>query len=185
MKKLLSILYEHNWIQSKTAERAAHQYNLVCSNSVCESSMTNFKRQEQRLDHFWINLLSKMPEDCKELRTIIKITLILSHGNANVERGFSVNKHCLVENMEEETIVAHRLAYDTINSLGGLENLMITKSLILSVRNAHSRYVEALKIKNTLKTQEKDQAHKRKINNSKVKELTTKNRNCWKMHEKK
>lgn len=93
-----------------------------------------------------------VPEDCEELKPVIKTTLILSHGNANVERGFSVIKQCLVENMEEETLVAHRLIYDTLNSLGGLENLFITRSLITSVRDAHSRYVKTLKDKNKLNT---------------------------------
>ena len=35
--------------------------------------------------------------------------MILSHGNANVERGFSVNSEYLVENMKNETLIAQRL----------------------------------------------------------------------------
>jgi len=42
------------------------------------------------------------------------MVLILSHGNAAVESGFSVNKELLVENMEEETIVAQRVVFDAI-----------------------------------------------------------------------
>ena len=40
--------------------------------------------------------------------------LILSLGNAAVESGFSVNKELLVENMEEDTIVAQRIVFDAI-----------------------------------------------------------------------
>lgn len=174
MKTLLSILYEHNWILSSTADKAAHQYNLVSSNSVAASRMCNFKRREQRLDHFWFDLMKIVPEDCEELKTVIKTTLILSHGNANVERGFPVNKQCIVENMEEETLVAHRLIHDTLNSLDGLETLFITRSLITSVREAHSRYVKTLKEKNKLNTQEKEQKNKRKMKTEKIKELSTK-----------
>jgi len=49
---------------------------------------------------------------------VVRIVLILSHGNAAVESGFSVNKELLVENMEEETIVTQRVVFDAIRVAG-------------------------------------------------------------------
>ncbi|KAJ8896754.1 hypothetical protein PR048_002099 [Dryococelus australis] len=59
----------------------------------------------------------------------MKIVMILSHGNSNVERGFSVNSECLIDNMKNETLVAQRM-YN------------ISKSLLLSYRNAQVRLTE-------------------------------------------
>ena len=50
----------------------------------------------------------------KHLWTVVKLVLVLSHGNASVEGGFSVNKELLIENMHEETAVAQRVVYDAI-----------------------------------------------------------------------
>ena len=40
-----------------------------------------------------------------ERREIVKITLVLVHGNAHVESGFSVNEDILTEDMSESSIV--------------------------------------------------------------------------------
>jgi len=42
------------------------------------------------------------------------MVLMLSHGQASVESGFSVNEELLIENMEEETIVAQRIVFDAV-----------------------------------------------------------------------
>ena len=42
-----------------------------------------------------------------ELRKVVKIVLILSHGNACVEAGVSINEDILSESMSEKALVAH------------------------------------------------------------------------------
>ncbi|GBM09196.1 hypothetical protein AVEN_226703-1 [Araneus ventricosus] len=69
-----------------------------------------------------------------------KICFIFSHGNASVERGFSVNKTMLVENLKKQSLINHRRAYDGIKSLRGVENVSITKRMLLAVRGAKHRY---------------------------------------------
>ena len=41
-----------------------------------------------------------------ELREIVKIILILTHGNAHVESGFLINEDILIEDMSESSTVA-------------------------------------------------------------------------------
>ena len=58
----------------------------------------------------------------------------MSHGQASVESGFSVNQSMLVENLQEESLIAQRQVYDGQQSLGGLKSLNngsidITKSM--------------------------------------------------------
>jgi len=84
-------------------------------------------------------------DDFTELRSFVKMVLILSHVNAFVEQGFSVNKEILVENLSEISLVAQRRTYDGLMYHGGdIRTFEITKSLIHSFQNAHSIYKEAL-----------------------------------------
>lgn len=66
--------------------------------------------------------------------------LLLSHGQASVERGFSVNKEVETDNMHEETMVAHRLVCDYVDLHGGVTKVPLTKELLVSVGEARSRY---------------------------------------------
>ena len=52
--------------------------------------------------------------ESKELKEVVKLVLMLSHGNATVESGFCVNGDLLVENMNEDSIVAQRVVYDEL-----------------------------------------------------------------------
>ena len=71
---------------------------------------------------------------------MIKIVLVLSHGNAVVESGFSINSDVLVENLKEESGVAQRQVFDGIQSSGGISEVVITPSMMSYVRSSHSRY---------------------------------------------
>lgn len=66
--------------------------------------------------------------------------LLLSHGQASVERGFSINKEIESENMLEESLVAHRLVYNYITIHGGVTKVALTPDLLKSVMAARSRY---------------------------------------------
>ena len=45
-------------------------------------------------------------EEFKEIWSVFQIIFILSHGNACVESGFSVNTDLLMENLKEEYLIA-------------------------------------------------------------------------------
>ena len=77
------------------------------------------------------------------LCTLANCLLLLSHGNADPERGFSLNKYLLDthgHSINEETIVAIRLVKDFISHNGGTNNVVITKEMIQSSKSAWSRY---------------------------------------------
>ena len=68
---------------------------------------------DEQLDKFYYALLKgKYPE----LWEIVKRVLLLSHGQASVERGFSINNDMLFLNMKYESMIGQRLVYDTIKS---------------------------------------------------------------------
>ncbi|KAJ8876643.1 hypothetical protein PR048_021088 [Dryococelus australis] len=74
------------------------------------------------------------------------------------ERGFSINKELLVENLHEQSLVGLQQVHDGVTARGGIECVVVTKKLIHSDRNAHARYVEILEKQST-------EARRRRRNN--------------------
>ena len=73
--------------------------------------------------------------------------LILSHGNADLEGGFSVNEHLLNIHgsfTNEETIEALRFVIDCLNRKGGIESIKVIKDLIKVCQNTHFLYRQGL-----------------------------------------
>ena len=74
--------------------------------------------------------------------------LTLSHGNADPERGFSINKKLIdIHSIQigDNTLQATRLVKGCIMRKGGFLNIQITLKLIKSVQNSHAAYVKYLK----------------------------------------
>ena len=71
---------------------------------------------------------------------VAKRALIISHGNADVESGFSTNESLLKENMKERSIVAQQVLHDAIRNAGGISKVSITKLMRTSVKHAKSAY---------------------------------------------
>ncbi|XP_062541413.1 uncharacterized protein LOC134209440 [Armigeres subalbatus] len=141
MEKLLTILIDCGRISGRKGDLAASQYRVVISQVVYIDLFKGYSRKVSRLDSFWRDTLGDKYGD---LLYVIKIICCLSHGNANVERGFSVNAECLFENMKEESVVARRQVYDAVAQRGAVGEFEVSKSLLLRVRNAHSLYIEDL-----------------------------------------
>ena len=49
--------------------------------------------------------------DCSEFFNILELVFVLSHGQVDIERGFSLNKNLLKQNMEALTIISRRLTH--------------------------------------------------------------------------
>ena len=64
-----------------------------------------------------------------------------SHGQSQIERGFSINSELLVENLKEKSICAQRLVSDFIKSSDkGIHEIEIDIQLLLSCKSAYSQY---------------------------------------------
>ena len=66
--------------------------------------------------------------------------LILSHGQATVERGFSVNRQVMIKNMKEQTFITQRTIHDHIQSIGGLGQLVVSRELLAAANAGRQRY---------------------------------------------
>ena len=72
-------------------------------------------------------------KDKTALWTICKLIFTLSHSQCAVERGFSINKELLIENLQEKSIVCQRVVYDHLQaSKVDLHNYPISSGLLKS-----------------------------------------------------
>jgi len=163
MSDLLQKLYAGNQISSVVADRAKIQYASLCekASSDFREAFEGYAAKTVRLDAFYHKLIG-CQADYAELFLVIKFVMILSHGNAAVESGFSVNGDMLIENLQEESLVAQRQVYDGVRNLGGLLKVKIDKSMQQYARGAHSRYQAAMQAKKVVQHEEEKKVAARK-----------------------
>ncbi|KAL6457747.1 hypothetical protein MHYP_G00329770 [Metynnis hypsauchen] len=135
------------------------QFESFLSVEVRNEEFLTFQPFEKRLDTFLHERLSRLYpaawDFCQKL-------LLLSHGQASVERGFSVNKEVEAENMQEDTIVTHRLICDYVTMHGGVTQVPLTKELLASVGAARSKYRLFLD-QERIRKEKESQSQKRKL----------------------
>ena len=95
----------------------------------------------------------------KSFSHVLKIVLTLFHSQVDVERGFSLNKQLVVENMSEISLIAQRFVKDHMLLKDyHPHDMPIAKELIQSFRNSNAAYKKVLNQKReSEKKAEKDQ----------------------------
>ena len=80
------------------------QYKSVLQNEekLHHEKFNSFERSKYRLDEFFFSTF-EVHKNYEELSSVIKIILVLSHGQSAVERSFSLGKSFVVENIFEES----------------------------------------------------------------------------------
>lgn len=142
MEAAFDILITSNVITASDAESADREFKEIIRSPLFKMKAEKFSRKSDRVDSFWLNEMHQK----ETIKEVSKKCLVLSHGNASLERGFSVNKEILVENMSEEYMVSRRIIHDAVSAAGGLakwSSLPIPKKMIHAMRNSYSRYKEA------------------------------------------
>lgn len=173
LESTLKVLVQNNWMSGATADSIQREFKAVCNLQHFKNLMSDFTKHGGRLDTLW---MAAVPDDknYENLIIFLKLVLVLSHGNASLERGFSINKECLVENQRDVSLIAIRQVYDAVLAAGGVEKVSITKGLVHSVRNARSRYSEALNKQKADKKVEQHAEREKKRRQDIVKELENK-----------
>jgi hypothetical protein len=92
----------------------------------------DYQVDETRLDDFFMQYFEETVR-FPNFVEIVKFVMILSHGQSAVERGFSINKSLLVENLQERSLIAQRIVLDHMNAHQYKPfNVPISKELLLS-----------------------------------------------------
>nr|XP_020460935.1 uncharacterized protein LOC109963032 isoform X2 [Monopterus albus] len=113
------------------------QFGNFLSLEAKSESLSLFQPMKTRLDVFLHGLLC---QSYPELWTFCKKLLLLSHGQATVERGFSVNKEVEADNMQEDTVDAQRMICDYVSVCGGVLKVPLTKEILAAAASARSQY---------------------------------------------
>ena len=113
-------------------------------------SFNEFEESKNLLDSFlWTNMRSD--SNYKSIWSIVKIILVLFHGQATVERGFSESKMLLVENLDMESLIAQRLICHNMKRKNiEPHNFPVYKNVISSVKFAGQKYQQSLVDKSKL-----------------------------------
>ena len=90
------------------------------------------------MDTFFFEELNQQ-KTYESLWCTLQLLLTLSHGQAAVERGFSVNKEVLAPNLKAVSLTALHLIHDTISE-GQIGDYITTDELLTSCSHASNRY---------------------------------------------
>lgn len=102
----------HNLIHAKLITGGLISGEVVCQEMqqfvevvMKEEAFREFNPSSTRLDVFLVQHMAKY----ENLLGVVKNLLILSHGQAAVERGFSINKETIQDNQHADTLIAQRI----------------------------------------------------------------------------
>jgi hypothetical protein len=156
---LLQACVENEVVDPTTAESVKREYLDMCENDLVISYLKTFRKNE-RLDDFLLKITDFHPLTDISLEFIKKV-FIFFPSNSAVERSFSVNKECLVENLMDESLIAQRTVYDNIKDVD-FKELEITPSMLNYFKSASSKRKEELKLKK--REHEDDKTERKRIN---------------------
>lgn len=139
-ENILTYLYDKRRLSASETEKAKVQFHdmVTVTARTHRQQFDDFKEFSDRLDAFFVSLT--LPN---EVFSVMKIIFTLFHGNANIERGFKVNKDTLSTNMRERTLYSLRFLYDSLKLQmrdGRISSIEITSDMMQSVRQARQRY---------------------------------------------
>lgn len=144
-KVVLKKLVECQRLNIRSCDSLVLQYSefLDLATKVETSTFEEFNFKVDRLDVFLQKHIGSV-RSLSKLWDLLRELLILSHGQATVERGFSVNRQVMVENMKEQTFIAQRTIHDHIQSIGGLGQLVVSRELLAAASAGRKRYAAYL-----------------------------------------
>lgn len=120
------------------SDKAVSEYKMCIADIKVQEYIRDFDRTQRVDSGFWSKVLSMRDHDNSvkfpNLRKVVHSALALAHGNADVERGFSINSHSVVTNarvsLKLTSVNGLRTIIDHINRHGGpssIHNISIIK----------------------------------------------------------
>ena len=114
---------------------------MTLSCHVLENSSTSvYTVSSSRLDVLLHDTMSASSSLVKLWSCVRSLPIIL-HGQASVERGFSINKQVEIDNLDENSFVAQCLICDHVNSVGGIKNIDHNNKKLLASASSPNRNI--------------------------------------------
>jgi hypothetical protein len=143
-ERLLNCLIDAKRVKNMDADNLKREYqqfvtDIIHGNPQTLLQFTNYdKVKDERVDSLLASLLKD--SGFRKLWELVQCLLVLSHGQASIEIGFSVNKEMMQYNFKETSVTAQRTIYDHIKKCGGVLNVNIDKDLRNAARRASTIY---------------------------------------------
>ena len=140
-QEVLQRLIETRWKTSEEADTVLADYRKLVSDAKRYhlDKFSSFKITTDRLDSFLFEALQNQNES-QQLWITMQLILTLSHGQATVERGFSVNKEVLAPNLQETSLVAMRLVHSSMQAAKcKVADFVVNDALLSSCAHARNR----------------------------------------------
>ena len=140
-QQVLQRLIETRWKTSEEADTVLAQYRKLASDAKKYhlDKFSSFRIGTDRLDSFLFTVLHEQKESQHLWITVQLLTL--SHGQATVERGFSVIKEVLTPNLQETSLVAIRLVHSSMLAAKcKIADFVVSDALLKSCTHAYNRY---------------------------------------------
>ena len=157
-QKVLYSLIEAGTLDQSDADIASDEYETLVQQAQVSEQFRGFgSKDEDRLDSLYYSFL-KGKRCYQHLWPVIGRLLVLSHGQATVERGFSTNKQVMEYNQSEGALKARRVIKDHLNHVGGTLNVVLDDELRKAVNSARNKYrtADAEKKKEAMKKMQKN-----------------------------
>ena len=142
LKKMLEVLVTQKRVHEDDVDVLNRMYSEFLKDVVGGDNMAKFRD----FDVVEGRVYEAMGTDKRfgKLWKVVRKLLLLSHGQASVERGFSVNRQVEKENMSEGMHVALRCICDYLSYAGGILEVTMTKELSSAsgARQSYNRYLE-------------------------------------------
>ena len=133
-----------------------------------KDTFSSYEQNTERIDDFCFRKINI--QHYKSLSFLLQILFIMSHGQAAVERGFSINNNVVEQNMSPETITARRLIKDHMLANGLTpESIHLSQNLIRSVRGAAQKYKDFLEEKRKESEREEEDRRLEVLSNDMIK----------------
>lgn len=143
-KVVLGVFVTSGQVAAEEADGILREYLAFLSDVEILSDMKNaaqFADSEKHLDSLYYKLLSSNIS-YNLLWCFIRKLLLLSHGQASVERSFSSNKAISTYNLSEDNLCSRRLVKDYIVSVGGVNNVDVTPKMLTAIASSSRKYKE-------------------------------------------
>ncbi|KAL8602788.1 hypothetical protein ACOMHN_055171 [Nucella lapillus] len=143
LTQTLNIMTSASRVKDSVCDQVLSQFdrflNSVLSDHSLQFSSFDPNSENSRVDVLLHSHLAgkKMFAD---LWSVVQDLLLLSHGQATVERGFSINKETTADNLSQIGLIARRQIIDHTRLAGGVLQVPINKELLTCASSARSKY---------------------------------------------
>ena len=173
LKRALVVLVNSGHVQEGSCDDILCEYERFVKKAAISDSFLNFSLEKDRLDTLFYDSLVKKDEYW-HLWGIVRVVLLLSHGQATVERGFSTNKETMVDNMAEHTLIGKRVVKDFLSSTGcKVADVNVTPQLLAAAASGRQRYHQYLEDERR-RAEQQERQEKRKRDDTELDNLRAK-----------